>query len=172
MQKYKISGNFVIDSFPSVHRELRWSGHQQCWGSRWWRLLLLSRASGWRKTDLCRWRTVQSAVQRRSNLLLWRDNCSTYLCSKWACEGKTLSNFISRPACPTGWLRFGDSCYQEAALSSSAQEAEDLCLEQEAHLFMPESVEEWDWVNEIFKWEVLNFPELFLVSLVVTSLII
>ena len=55
------------------------------------------------------------------------------------------------PACPAGWLRFEDSCYREAALSSSAQEAEDLCREHDAHLFMPESVEEWDWVVDVFK---------------------
>ena len=47
----KLMGTLSFDSFPSVRRELRWSGHQQCWGSRWWRLLLLWRASGWRKTD-------------------------------------------------------------------------------------------------------------------------
>ena len=70
------------------------------------------------------------------------------------CAGKTLHDFKSilpSPACQSGWLRFGDSCYKEAGLSNTAQEAEDLCLEQDSHIFMPESVEEWDWVTEVFK---------------------
>ena len=48
--------------------------------------------------------------------------------------------------CETGWTRIADKCYK-VIQATNYQDAEDLCLNEDSHLFWPESLHEASWIH-------------------------
>ena len=50
--------------------------------------------------------------------------------------------------CDSGWKKFGDSCFKSYGDGTKVSKAQDICMEEGANLFYPESLEEMFWVEQ------------------------
>ena len=58
---------------------------------------------------------------------------------------KTINKIVE---CDSGWKKFGDSCFKSYGDGTKVSKAQDICMEEGANLFYPESHEEMFWVEQ------------------------
>ena len=71
-------------------------------------------------------------------------------------------NNYSSQECEPGWKKFGDSCYKYMGTGYQVGYAQDLCMEQGANLFFPETKEEIHFAEGLFSSNPDNIEKMFL----------
>ena len=70
-----------------------------------------------------------------------------YLAGRYKIKISKNISYLVITECETGWTRFGDNCYKSLGTNMAPGMAQDLCMEEEANLFFPQSLEESQWIK-------------------------